>query len=182
MSVKFISPKKSVNSATFEFPAVKNLLLSFDIEKLEQTGAKHVVNDEEIKGLPLLAIFNSNLVKLWIEYNCPVLNGGARNISKTYFENLRIPLDNAELLQKLAELADEIIAAKKQASCHPERNANDVEGSSEVLQVNKVPELAEGLTAVVEKRVSDLETQANTLVYQLYSITDTEEIEAVEKR
>ena len=147
MSIKFISPKKSVNSATFEFPAVKNLLLSFDIEKLEQTGAKHVVNDEEIKGLPLLAIFNSNLVKLWIEYNCPVLNGGARNISKTYFENFRIPLDNAELLQQLASLADEIIAAKKAG-----------------------------------EDTTKLENQINTLVYQLYGITDTEEIEVVEKR
>jgi hypothetical protein len=50
MSIKFISPKKSVNSATFEFPAVKNHLLSFGIEKLEQTGAKHIVNGEVIKA------------------------------------------------------------------------------------------------------------------------------------
>lgn len=50
MSIKFISPKKSVNSATFEFPAVKNHLLSFGIEKLEQTGAKYIVKGEEIKA------------------------------------------------------------------------------------------------------------------------------------
>lgn len=147
MSFKFITPKKSVNSATFEFPAVKNHLLSFDIEKLEQTGAKHIVNGEEIKGLPLLAIFNSNPVKLWIWYNCPELMGGTREIRKAYFENLRIPLDNAELLQKLAEVADEIIAAK---------NAGE--------------------------DTTKLETQVNTLVYQLYGITDIEEIDAVEKR
>lgn len=147
MSIKFISPKKSVNSATFEFPAVKNHLLSFGIEKLEQTGAKHVVNGEEIKGLPLLAIFNSNLVKLWIWYNCPELMGGTREIRKAYFKNLRIPLDNAELLQKLAELADEIIAAK---------NAGE--------------------------DAAELEKRVNEIVYQLYGVTDAEEIEAVEKR
>jgi len=212
-----------------QYPAIKNHLLSFGIEKLEQTGAKHIVNGEEIKArkktsnkwfetqdqigyykefakpkivypeisslfsftydesgltcnnknyiitekessqsLPkgtetviaseakqsnafllkaLLAIFNSNLVKLWIEYNCPVLNGGARNISKTYFENFRIPLNNTELLQQLAILADEIITAKKAG-----------------------------------EDTIELETQVNTLVYQLYDITDTEEIEAVEKR
>ena len=95
----------------------------------------------------LLAIFNSNLVKLWIWYNCPELMGGTREIRKAYFENLRIPLDNAELLQQLATLADEIIAAKK--------NGEDT---------------------------TELETQVNTLVYQLYGITDTDEIEAVEKR
>lgn len=147
MSFKFISPKKSVNSATFEFPAVKNHLLSFGIEKLEQTGAKYIVNGEEIKGLPLLAIFNSNLAKLWIWYNCPELMGGTREIRKAYFKNLRIPLDNAEFLQQLAELADEIIAAK---------NAGE--------------------------DTTKLETQINTLVHQLYGITDAEEIDAVEKR
>ncbi|MBO5422762.1 MAG: hypothetical protein J6A06_03115 [Fibrobacteraceae bacterium] len=119
----------------------------------------------------LLAIFNSNLVKLWIWYNCPELMGGTREIRKAYFENLRIPLDNAELLQQLATLADEIIAAKKQVSCHPERTLEpkaigEVEGSSEALQ----------------KQIADLETQVNTLVYQLYGITDTEEIDTVEKR
>ena len=229
-----------------QYPAIKNHLLSFGIEKLEQTGAKHIVNGEEIKARKktsnkwfetqdqigyykefakpkivypnmtsvfpftydetgsfsndksfiitlrhsdpgehgsigeesseillkaLLAIFNSNLVKLWIWYNCPELMGGTREIRKAYFENLRIPLDNAELLHQLATLADEIIAAKKQVSCHPERTLEpkaigEVEGSSEALQ----------------KQIADLETQVNTFVYQLYGITDAEEIEAVEKR
>ena len=131
---------------------------------------------------PLLAILNSNLAKLWICYNCPVLNGGARNISTTYFENFRIPLDNTELLQQLATLADEIITAKKQASCHPERSDSEVEGSGEVVQENKVPELAEGPSAVIQNRIADLEKQVNELVYKLYGVTDLEEIEAVEKR
>ena len=61
----------------------------------------------------LLAIFNSKLCKLWIWHNCPELGDDRREIRKAYFENLRIPLDNAELLQQLATLADEIIAAKK---------------------------------------------------------------------
>ena len=231
-----------------QYPAIKNHLLSFGIEKLEQTGAKHIVNGEEIKArkktsnkwfetqdqigyykefakskivypnmtsvfpftydetgsfgndksfiitekdnsqnLPkgtedviaseakqsnaetisdvipakagisspcgynllkaLLAIFNSNLVKLWIWYNCPELMGGTREIRKAYFENLRIPLNNTELLQQLATLADEIIVAKKTG-----------------------------------KDTTELEAQVNTLVYQLYGITDAEEIEAVEKR
>ena len=221
-----------------QYPAIKNHLLSFGIEKLEQTGAKHIVNGEEIKArkktsnkwfetqdqigyykefakpkivypnmtsvfpftydetgsfsndksfiitekttviaseakqssaettgdvIPakagisspcgynllkaLLAIFNSNLAKLWIWYNCPELMGGTREIRKAYFENLRIPLDNAEHLQELTTLADQIITAKKNG-----------------------------------EETTDLETQVNTLVYQLYGITDTEEIEAVEKR
>ena len=62
-------------------------------------------------------------------------------------------------------------AKQSNAACHPERTLEpkaigEVEGSSEALQ----------------KQIADLETQVNTLVYQLYGITDTEEMEAVEKR
>ena len=234
-----------------DYPAIKDHLLGFTIERLEQTGKEYIVNGEKIKARKktcnkwfetqdqvkyyaelkkpkiifpnitsvfpftydengvypndnnffivekenaianeaechperstsvvkgsllkaLLAIFNSSLCKFWIWHNCPVLNGGTRKLQIAYFENLRIPLDNAELLQQLATLADEIITAKKQASCHPERTLEpkaigEVEGSCEALQ----------------KQIADLETQVNTLVYQLYGITDTEEIDAVEKR
>ena len=235
-----------------QYPAIKNHLLSFGIEKLEQTGAKHIVNGEEIKARKktsnkwfetqdqigyykeltrpkiifpnittafpfaydengvypndnnffivekenaianeaechpkrtlepkavgeveesllkaLLAIFNSSLCKFWIWHNCPVLNGGTRKLQIAYFENLRIPLDNAELLQQLATLADEIIRLKKELA-----NSNKTQA----------PEPAEGPSEAIQKQIADLETQVNTLVYQLYGITDAEEIEAVEKR
>lgn len=62
-------------------------------------------------------------------------------------------------------------AKQSPPTCHPERPLEPkaigkVEGSSEALQ----------------KQIADLETQVNTLVYQLYGITDAEEIETVEKR
>ena len=220
-----------------DYPAIKDYLLSFTIERLEQTGKEYIVNGEKVKARKktcnkwfetqdqvkyyaelkrpkiifpnitsvfpftydesgvypndnnffivekenaianeaeshpertlepkaigevegsllkaLLAIFNSSLCKFWIWHNCPVLNGGTRKLQIAYFENLCIPLDNVELLQQLATLADEIIRLKKE--------------SDEATQ----------------KQIADLETQVNTLVYQLYGITDTEEIEAVEKR
>lgn len=48
-------------------------------------------SDESINLKFLTAIFNSKLCKLWIWYNCPELNGGAREIRKVYFENFCIP-------------------------------------------------------------------------------------------
>ena len=201
-----------------DYPAIKNHLLQFGIERLEQTGVEHIVNGEKVKARkktsnkwfetqdqigyykefakpkivypnmtsafpftydeigslcndkafiitennevpepaegptqsmlkPLLAILNSNLAKLWIWYNCPELMGGTREIRKVYFENFRIPLDNHELLQQLAALADEIIEAKKTG-----------------------------------EETAELEKKVNEIVYQLYGVTDPEEIEAVEKR
>lgn len=104
------------------YPEITSLF-SFTYDELGMmcNNKNYIISEKEsFQSLPkgtflkaLLAIFNSNLVKLWIEYNCPVLNGGARNISTTYFENLRIPLNNTELLLQLATLADEIITAKK---------------------------------------------------------------------
>ena len=118
----------------------KNYIITEDANAIAN-GA----NQSMLKSL--LAILNSNLAKLWIWYNCPVLNGGARNISTTYFENFRIPLENTEILQQLAALADQIIEAKKTG-----------------------------------EDISALENEVNNLVYQLYGVTDAEEIEAVEKR
>ena len=217
-----------------DYPAIKNHLLQFGIERLEQTGAEYIINGEKIKSRKktcnrwfetqdqagyykellkpkivfpnittvfpftydeegtypndnnffivenshseqcngfllksLLAILNSNLAKLWIWYNCPVLNGGTRKLQITYFENFRIPLENTELLQQLATLADEIIAAKSSLS-QPKGTKNVIASDSEV--------------AGSQNRIADLEKQVNTLVYQLYGVTDAEEIEAVEKR
>ena len=121
----------------------------FIVEKEEnchpERSAKHEVEGSLLKSL--LAILNSNLAKLWIWYNCPVLNGGTRKLQITYFENFRIPLDNPEVLQQLAALTDQIIEAKK--------NGEDT---------------------------SALENEVNNLVYQLYGITDQDEIDAAEKR
>ena len=91
----------------------------------------------------LLAIFNSDLVKLWIWYNCPELMGGTREIRKAYFENLRIPLDNAELLHQLATLADEIIAAKT--------NGEDTASLEE--KVNKNVYKLYGVTDIMDRNV-----------------------------
>lgn len=216
-----------------QYPAIKNYLLSFGMERLEQTGAEHIVNGEKVKARKktsnkwfetqdqigyyeefakrkiiypnmtsifpfcfdetgsfgndktfiitpchsersaseveessedllkaLLAIFNSNLCKLWIWYNCPELMGGTREIRKAYFENLRIPLDNKELLQQLATLADEIIAIKK--SCADGADSSAVDAA----QCN----------------VATLENEVNSLVYKLYGDFSEEEIASVESR
>ena len=113
----------------------------------------------------LLAVLNSNLAKLWIWYNCPVLNGGTRKLQITYFENFRIPLNNPEILSQLAALADEIIAVKSSLS-QPKRTENVITSDNEAIQRN----------------IADLEKQVNNLVFQLYGITDAEEVEAVGKR
>ena len=49
-------------------------------------------------------------------------------------------------------------------------------GADEIIRLKKESD------ETTQKQIADLETQVNTLVYQLYGITDAEEIESVEKR
>ena len=129
--------------------------------------------DDSFPLKALVAIFNSNLAKLWIWYNCPELMGGTREIRKVYFENFRIPLDNPEILQQLATLADEIIAAKSSLSGTLSLSKCQPKGTEPVIAID---------SEAIQRNIADLEKQTNNLVYQLYGITDQDEIDAVEKR
>ena len=131
-----------------DYPAVKRFLLSFTMEKLEQTGAKHIVNGVEIRSrkrtrgkwfetqdsiaywavffkpkivypnmtkfMPfyydeqkfftnqkcfiitgkhmsyLTAFLNSSLFKFCFFDNFPVLFGGARELSKIFFNKISV--------------------------------------------------------------------------------------------
>ncbi len=171
---EFAKPKIMYPNMTSVFPFTYDETGSFSNDKSfiitlrhSDPGEHGSIGEEssEILLKALLAIFNSNLVKLWIWYNCPELMGGTREIRKAYFENLRIPLNNTELLRQLATLADQIIAVKSSLSL-PKGTEPVIASDSEATQ----------------KQIASLETQVNSLVYQLYGITDAEEIEAVEKR
>lgn len=132
-----------------EYPAVKQYLLSFGIERLEQTGKTHIVNGQKVKSrkkthnkwfetqdsisywedflkpkiiypnmtkympfaydnqgyltnqkcfimtgvhIPYLTAFlNSNIFKICYRDCFPELQGGTRELSKIFFENIRIP-------------------------------------------------------------------------------------------
>lgn len=201
-----------------DYPGVKNWLLTFGIEKLEQTGVKRIINGEEVKSrkktnnkwfetqdaiayyaefakpkimyqkfqvkpcfvydeqglycndsmwiIPtedkaLLALLNSKMAWWLMKKKCTQIQNGVQLIWQ-YLSKIPVP---RELPQELATLADEIIAAKSSLSL-PKGTDNVIASESEATQ----------------KQIADLEIQVNTLVYQLYGITDATEIEVVEKR
>ena len=81
----------------------------------------------------LTAVLNSKLCKLWIWYNCPELQGGAREIQKVYFENFRIP--ECANQQVLAELTDTQI---KQVANLQQKRQRFLRRMQENLGVTKV--------------------------------------------
>lgn len=84
---EFTKPKIIYPNMTSLFPFMYDESGVFANQKCFILSSK----DENISLLALTAIFNSSLCKLWINYNCPELLGGTREISKVYFEKFPVP-------------------------------------------------------------------------------------------
>ena len=60
--------------------------------------------------------FNSKIAGKWIRENCPELQGGTRELSKIFFENIPIPPvteSNEHLVAQIEERVNKILAAKR---------------------------------------------------------------------
>ena len=188
-----------------DYPAVKNYLLAFGRDRLEQAGktladgtksrkktgnkwfelqdpiAYHpefekekVVYPNMTKFLPfvydmdgfytnqkifiitggnylryLTGYFNSKVAAKWIRENCPELQGGTRELSKVFFENISIPPvteANQHLVTQIEDRVDKILTAK---STNPNTDVSDLEN-----EIGQIVYLLYGLTldeiAIVE--------------------------------
>lgn len=154
-----------------DYPAVKDYLLSFGIERLEQTGNTRLINGQLIKSRKktnnkwfetqdsisywddfskqkivwgnlclsaqytlvdeeyyinapapmvangnkyLLSMLNSKVVDWYIRHLGVTRNGGYFEYKPMFVEKAPIPVVDQSIQQKLSELADKIIACKKQ--------------------------------------------------------------------
>jgi hypothetical protein len=64
----------------------------------------------------LTGYFNSNISQRWIRNNCPELQGGTRELSKVFFENIPIPPitpSNKPIVAKIETNVEEILTVKK---------------------------------------------------------------------
>ena len=80
----------------------------------------------------LMAVLNTKLTKLWILSYCPELQGGARELSKTYFEKIGIPEASQQQAEEISSLADKMLSLNSQLqekrSRFLRRLAEDYEG------------------------------------------------------
>jgi hypothetical protein len=68
---------------------------------------------EDISNKYILAILNSNFSKYWIRNNCPELQGGTRELRKSFFENNPIPKITIKAQQPFIEKADLMLVLNK---------------------------------------------------------------------
>ncbi|MDW8288502.1 MAG: TaqI-like C-terminal specificity domain-containing protein, partial [Flammeovirgaceae bacterium] len=62
----------------------------------------------------LVGFFNSKISHRWIRENCPELQGGTRELSKIFFENIPVPPISETEQQPFVALVDQILAQKEQ--------------------------------------------------------------------
>jgi len=92
----------------------------------------------------LTGFFNCTISSKWIRENCPELQGGTRELSKIFFENIPIPPENGnnkDVIERIEKLVSSIFTTKKK---NPQAN-----------------------TSACEKDIDQL-------VYNLYELTDDE--------
>ena len=104
----FAMPKIVYPNMTTRFP------FAYDESGFFSNNKTFILNSTDKDFLLLLVgILNAKLAKLWIWHHCPELNGGAREISKVYFENFPVPTLKDEARKQIITLVQSIISKKK---------------------------------------------------------------------
>lgn len=168
MAIKFISPKKSVNSAFLKLPVPVEKMENFRLS----LGNPYSKRDYSCYNK------SADLYCLFVEraYSLLKKNG--------YFSFI---MPNKWML---VDYGKELRTFMSRTSLKKILNFGDVQFFADATiyvcifvsqkSGDKKPVLACSLNS--KNYHGEFETQVNTLVYQLYGVTDTEEIEAVEKR
>ncbi|GIV30469.1 MAG: hypothetical protein KatS3mg028_1535 [Bacteroidia bacterium] len=72
-----------------------------------------IITSEKINLKFLVAYFNSKVSHRWIRQNCPELQGGTRELSKIFFENIPIPPLSEPEQQPFVALVEQILSKKE---------------------------------------------------------------------
>ncbi|MBR6216523.1 MAG: hypothetical protein IKQ84_08945, partial [Spirochaetaceae bacterium] len=116
-------------------------------------------NPDEKLYKAYLAVFNSSVTWYFLQKTGTSLRGGYFRFKTKYLEPFPLPELDDSTSQKLASLADQMIATKKQLA-----SAGSISDTDRKM---------------LEQRVQILDTQINAIVYKLYGLTP-EEIAIVE--
>ncbi len=95
----------------------------------------------------LTGCLNAKVSSYWIKENCPELQGGTRELSKVFFENLPIPQIPKGEQKPFTERADQIIALKKQ-------------GKDTTAVEKEIDGLVYGLYGLAKEEIKEVEKQS----------------------
>ena len=168
-----------------QYPAVKNHLLSFGMERLEQTGKEYVIDGRKIKARKKTNnkwFETQDSISYWEEFNKPKIVWGNLNLSATYAlipnnvminapATMIVPASNYLLCILNSKLADYYIR-----NLGVTRNGGYFEYKPMFIEQLPVPN--NGSNNIFE--ISDTEEEIDQKVYEIYGLS-LEEIEVIEK-
>ena len=173
-----------------QYPAVKKYLLSFGIERLEQTGKVHNVNGEKIKARKKTNnkwFETQDSISYWDEFNKPKIVWGNLNLSATYTlapagmminapATMIVPASESLLCILNSKIADYYIR-----NLGVTRNGGYFEYKPMFIEQLPVPQnIDEKLFEEFSNKELNNEEEIDRKVYELYGLTD-EEIQFLEK-
>ena len=188
-----------------DYPAVKEYLLSFGMERLEQTGKNHTLKNGDIVKARSKTnnkwFETQNSTSYWEDFSRPkIVYGQFRNMSFAYDEN-RCFLSSNEYFINAKNLKSVLmILNSKVANFYANCSMNSLGGNTTIAQKDiflKIPivaqipsHFAQQLTTLCDKILkikkdntdsdsSEFERKANQIIYSLYKLTD-EEIAVIE--
>lgn len=125
----------------------KYLPFLYDNEKYYTNQKCFIITGNNIKFFT--GYFNSNVSNMWIKNNCPELQGGTRELSKIFFENIPIPYADSSNnhIGEIESLVDTILSIKKS---NPDTNTGKIESEIDQL-VYQLYELTPEEISIVEK-------------------------------
>ena len=167
-----------------EYPAVKDYLLSFGMERLEQTGKEHTINGEKIKARKKTNnkwFETQDSISYWDEFNKPKIIWGNLNLSATYTlapagmminapATMIVPASESLLCILNSKLADYYIR-----NLGVTRNGGYFEYKPMFIEQLPVPQnIDENLFKELSKKELDNEKEIDRKVYELYGLTKDE--------
>ncbi len=173
-----------------KYPAVKDYLLSFGMERLEQTGKEHTINGEKIKARKKTNnkwFETQDSISYWDEFNKPKIVWGNLNLSATYTlapagmminapATMIVPASESLLCILNSKLADYYIR-----NLGVTRNGGYFEYKPMFIEQLPVPQnIDEKLFKDFTEKELDNEEKIDRKVYELYGL-NTEEISFIEK-
>ena len=167
-----------------DYPAVKNYLLSFGIERLEQTGKEYIINGERIKARKKTNnkwFETQDSISYWDEFNKPKIVWGNLNLSATFSlapagmminapATMIVPADESLLCVLNSKLADYYIR-----NLGVTRNGGYFEYKPMFMEQLPVPNnLDTELFFGFFGEESNHEKEIDKIVYELYGLTEEE--------
>lgn len=183
-----------------DYPGVKNWLLTFGIEKLEQTGVKRIINGEEVKSRKKTNnkwFETQDAIAYYAEFAKPKIMYQKFQVKPCFvYDEQGLYCNDSMWIIPTEDKALLALLNSKMAWWLMKKKCTQIQNGVQLIwqYLSKIPvprvlpqELATLADQIIAAKkngedATDLETQVNTLVYQLYGVTDAEEIEVVEKR